>query len=138
MILLHDTVDRELLDRWLTALRSGDYDQGIGVLRDSANRYCCLGVLCDVSGYGTWDGAYRLDGKIRVAILVGTRFDEVLTRVGHRALTALNDRGLGFEVIADILEEDHAGLHDTLRRLIDSDDILARQLTKISEQLAAI
>lgn len=33
--------------RWLKALRSGKYEQGDGTLLYN-NKYCCLGVLCDV------------------------------------------------------------------------------------------
>ena len=32
---------------WVAALRSGDYEQGIGQLRNE-NKFCCLGVLCDL------------------------------------------------------------------------------------------
>lgn len=35
---------KELLAKWLAALRSGEYPQTIGSLRDS-NGFCCLGVL---------------------------------------------------------------------------------------------
>lgn len=32
---------------WVEALRSGEYEQGRGVLHNyTANTYCCLGVLC--------------------------------------------------------------------------------------------
>lgn len=37
---------------WLTALRSGEYQQGTGRLHSRAeggDQYCCLGVLCDVA-----------------------------------------------------------------------------------------
>src|SRR5262245_26699265 len=34
--------------KWLAALRSGDYKQGHDWLR-FRNRYCCLGVLCEVA-----------------------------------------------------------------------------------------
>lgn len=48
--------------RWLKALRSEEYEQGTGTLRDSfdyeqsgyvpggVKRFCCLGVLCDIAG----------------------------------------------------------------------------------------
>lgn len=41
----------EIKAKWLAALRSGAYTQGIGQLVRYTNReskYCCLGVLCDV------------------------------------------------------------------------------------------
>ena len=40
-------MDRELKDRWVAALRSGKYPQGTHSLK-SCDRYCCLGVLCDL------------------------------------------------------------------------------------------
>jgi hypothetical protein len=39
---------QEIKERWINALRSGDYKQGVGRLRSIDDRYCCLGVLCDV------------------------------------------------------------------------------------------
>lgn len=33
---------------WVKALRSGDFEQGIGVLR-KGDKYCCLGVACEVA-----------------------------------------------------------------------------------------
>ena len=47
----------EVKSAWLEALRSGQYTQGRGALR-ADDRYCCLGVLCDVYrknvGIGQW------------------------------------------------------------------------------------
>lgn len=33
---------------WVEALRSGKYQQGTGQLRNEYNRFCCLGVLCNL------------------------------------------------------------------------------------------
>lgn len=46
-------MNKEWKDKWLTALRSGEYLRGKGRLKyigiTSANdRYCCLGVLCEL------------------------------------------------------------------------------------------
>lgn len=44
---------REIKDKWLAALRSGDYTQGVDRLvtekDDGSRAYCCLGVLCDLA-----------------------------------------------------------------------------------------
>lgn len=37
----------EIKAAWLTALRSGEYEQGRGAL-NRGGKFCCLGVLCDV------------------------------------------------------------------------------------------
>lgn len=56
----------EVKAEWVAALRSGDYEQGKSWLRkagvDSVQRYCCLGVLCDLSankGEGEWIAGNR-------------------------------------------------------------------------------
>lgn len=42
---------KEKLEKWLTALRSGEYDQAQEVLHDQDhNAYCCLGVLMACNG----------------------------------------------------------------------------------------
>ena len=38
---------KELKEKWVTALRSGEYKQGLKTLRDG-DTYCCLGVLADI------------------------------------------------------------------------------------------
>lgn len=44
---------KELMVKWLEALRSGEYEQGKFCLRSETNKFCCLGVLCDVVGKET-------------------------------------------------------------------------------------
>ena len=47
-------MDKEVKELWLTALRSGEYQQAKGALRrkdddEFGTGYCCLGVLCDIA-----------------------------------------------------------------------------------------
>lgn len=44
----------ELKQKWVAALRSGDYKQTTGVLKRPSG-FCCLGVLLDVSEIGYWE-----------------------------------------------------------------------------------
>ena len=39
----------EIKAQWIAALRSGEYRQGRNTLRDAKDRFCCLGVLCDLA-----------------------------------------------------------------------------------------
>jgi hypothetical protein len=41
-------MNAELRKQWVAALRSGAYQQGHGCLYTTRNKYCCLGVLCDL------------------------------------------------------------------------------------------
>lgn len=44
-------MNTDLKAKWISALRSGEFEQGDGLLHNqSENTYCCLGVLCKVMG----------------------------------------------------------------------------------------
>lgn len=45
--------------KWLKALRSGKYKQTQNKLRSVDNKFCCLGVLCDVYKKETGDGKWK-------------------------------------------------------------------------------
>ncbi len=49
-------MDRETRDKWVVALKSGLYKQGESFLKRDG-RYCCLGVLCEVTNPPGWDPA---------------------------------------------------------------------------------
>lgn len=51
--------------KWLEALRSGEYEQTLGKLRDERG-FCVYGVLCDLHAKetgGEWDGSAYLGKK---------------------------------------------------------------------------
>lgn len=41
-------MDQEIKERWVAALRSGDYPQARSKLNDGTG-FCCLGVLCEIA-----------------------------------------------------------------------------------------
>lgn len=110
---------RETLQKWVAALRSGQYAQGRGALRYRDNTWCCLGVLADVSGVGKWSelpgwgGAYTCvfeeHGRYGSAY-DGTLPEALLAELGMTGedashLVAMNDmRGASFSAIADEIE----------------------------------
>lgn len=66
----------QLLTKWVEALESGKYQQGRNRLRNF-DRFCCVGVLCDVVdptkwvylgdwGVDVWDGE---DGSVHPSVL---------------------------------------------------------------------
>jgi len=99
----------EMKAKWLEALRSGKYQQGKNFLREG-DRYCCLGVLCELDG-AKWtkpdsyrNGVYRSDhGEVHCPDdrrLVDLGLDrEIAGRAAGR-----NDSGKSFSEIADWLE----------------------------------
>lgn len=40
-------MDQQIKAEWVAALRSGEYKQGIHLLKQD-DKFCCLGVLCDL------------------------------------------------------------------------------------------
>lgn len=41
-------MNKEIADKWIAALESGEFDQTSGFLMNE-NGYCCLGVLCQIA-----------------------------------------------------------------------------------------
>lgn len=102
---------KSIADKWVKALRSGDYKQGTYRLHNKKdNTYCCLGVLCDVLKIKSADDAviqsYENPLKSPTGIIL-----EVYAR-----MTTLNDSGfydpyidhkvkpLTFDEIADVIQ----------------------------------
>ncbi len=52
-------MNKDIKQKWITALLSDDYTQGRNCLRNNNDEFCCLGVLCDLywkeTGDGQWD-----------------------------------------------------------------------------------
>lgn len=102
-------MNAELKAKWVAALRSGDYKQGIGGLRDTHDSFCCLGVLCDIVDPGGWQDPV-MSGADWVTHRGAQGFpDSLLEDVGvdrffSRRLAKKNDGGITFDKIADLIE----------------------------------
>ena len=108
----------DIKEKWVTALRSGDYKQGKGRLRTVEGHFCCLGVLCDIWAKETeteWNlpGEGELWGTFpgvtpQVQVWAGIETVDVkiaLPEGGESWASNLNDVGTTFEVLADLIEE---------------------------------
>lgn len=98
-------MDAELKAKWVSALRSGQYQQHRdGTLYDrKTGAYCCLGVLAQVSGL-----MLDLDGKPRSAGHLSHDYD-VVSEDHQRTLWRMNDgydmeKRRNFSEIADWIE----------------------------------
>ena len=58
-------IDKDLKEKWVKALRSGDYKQGKEYLKqfDSSGQasFCCLGVLADLADPDSWADLKQAD-----------------------------------------------------------------------------
>lgn len=104
--------------KWVQALRSNKYNQGVSRLRQkysfSRDQFCCLGVACDLVDPTKWENGYESYdsvivfawGGIGIATLdARMRRKFGMTKVEMNKLTNFNDRGKSFEFIADQIDE---------------------------------
>ncbi|MFE7797034.1 hypothetical protein [Nocardia sp. NPDC057440] len=119
---------QDIKDQWVAALRSGDYAQTRGYLRDNSG-FCCLGVLCDIAAksgvvVGSYTGilgSYQYGANYEDLVLPPEVQEWAGIRVGSPRigeytwpdggtnddieLSELNDEGVSFSEIADLIEE---------------------------------
>jgi len=109
--------------QWVDALRSGKYQQTTGRLRDG-DKFCCLGVACDISGLGEWRVSsckesmseaqdYHVNvfdeesGALPEKVMewLGVQHPDVRTHYGeYMSLSIYNDSGSDFNHIASLIE----------------------------------
>jgi len=101
---------QENMRTWIAALRSGQYRQGTGTLRwpdEDGDRFCCLGVACEVLG-ASWDGGYY-DGSgtflpSTIASKLGFKNESPRLTKALTCVAANDGMGWSFARIADALE----------------------------------
>lgn len=107
---------KTVMKKWVKALRSGEYKQTKGRLRNSVG-FCCLGVLCDIYAkdkkikefwipYGHAFSAGDTDAVfLPTHIKKYSNLKSVNGSIGNMSLAGQNDRGKTFPEIADIIEQ---------------------------------
>lgn len=115
-------MNQEIKAKWVAALRSGEYEQGRNYLK-GAEGYCCLGVLCDLYAKETGDGGFVEEGNNIFVFRSGVCTGEIsyppsvvqlwagLNGCNPRLikgsnLSGLNDQGVPFYEIADLIEKE--------------------------------
>lgn len=116
----------EIKEKWVKALRSGEYIQGRSMLHPGPERWCCLGVLTDIyakenniswqnnpygeEGTASFQGEFNLlpSSVYRWAGLAGSNpaYEESGAFMSTKGLAELNDAGVSFTKIADIIEKE--------------------------------
>lgn len=117
----------QFVKRWLTALRSGEYEQGTGALCKDG-KYCCLGVACElfaeelnlkVERFSTTSRYSGCTGSLPVLVsqALGLKDTDGSFIDGNtvKSLSSVNDReGKTFKQIADLIESKPMGLFELL------------------------
>ena len=120
-------MDQKIATKWVAALRSGEYEQGKGALREH-DLYCCLGVLCSLAfkedpSLGKWDAGHTrrraIDGKtglesgtmLPTSVMEWADMKSYSGDIGYsNSLAARNDTGETFPEIADHIEQNWSKL----------------------------
>ena len=87
--------------KWIAALKSGDFKQGKGQLRHRDN-YCCLGVLCVITGNSKNRGMTDIFPKMGEGTL-SMEFMGLSVKQQDK-LATLNDQGKTFKYIASYIK----------------------------------
>jgi len=96
---------------WIEALTSGKYSQGRGCLRDPYEKFCCLGLLCDLHAKSNpgnvWENGRYLQSSqfLPPEVSEWANLTSVTGRYGDKAATLAddNDNGRSFREIAEII-----------------------------------
>jgi hypothetical protein len=120
--ILENPMLTEVQKQWVAALRSGVYQQGNVQLRSEEDRYCCLGIACELAVEAGviepprkgLDCFYYGDHSALLPEVVLKWMDLRTVSGGFygqgQSLAAMNDNGATFEEIADFIESEPAGL----------------------------
>lgn len=102
---------RDLLVKWIAELRSGKYAQGQKRLRTPDDKFCCLGVLCDIVGEGNWEKnamhgeyTYVMGPHASGAMLPISEVFSPLHRYEHNFVKWNDENRWDFKEIADEIE----------------------------------
>lgn len=105
-------MDPVIKQKWVAALRSGQYTQGIGQLRvhnktTDAVSFCCLGVLCDLQGH-EWTDENSVcgepDWEIQEKVSIPPSAISLLINMNDEGAHNLPPTNKSFKEIADYIE----------------------------------
>ena len=114
-------MDKHIKKRWLEALRSDRYSQCTERLTNGKG-FCCLGVLCNLHALetgNTWSERFRnknrngihylnVNGTLPSVVVTWAKLDSddpiPKNRYSIESLSELNDCGMTFKQIADIID----------------------------------
>lgn len=111
-------MNRKNIQKWVDALRSGNFRQGQGTLCTGGRYYCCLGVACEIAIENGVEISKRTDqfsnytyynnepSTLPIIVRDWLGVDSHDPVVEGESLSNWNDvRGANFSTIADMIEE---------------------------------
>ena len=111
-------VNKARVQKLVKILKSGKYKQGRSALRPKEDKFCCLGVACDVYAKETGESLWTVnrtqslweEGKYRFArarTMLPTKVAKYfgISKRRQLNLAEMNDDGQSFKKIADYMEK---------------------------------
>lgn len=98
-------MDKEVKERWLTALKSGDYKKGVKTLRTSRGEFCCLGVLADLDDHLNEDGDLKNDRYYMGGVSPFFKSEYDISLLAVEELVVLNDKNETWDLVIDYIEK---------------------------------
>ena len=118
---------KDIKKAWVAALRSGQYLKGVAALRSKDNKFCCLGVLCNLHAQAhpeiaaeqqhphrylgasaylpkevqEWAGISGDNPEVKQTSWIGSEGSSLTSLA---SLASINDSGVSFSEIADLIE----------------------------------
>ena len=126
-------MNKEVKEKWITALRSGEYKQGREALKRTDNEFCCLGVLCDLYIKETGIGRWVNDKSTYVDFWIGDKYSGAMPLEEVKDWAGLSNKGMNIHTTDVLLYNNFprtlAGLNDTQRlSFLQIADIIEEQL----------
>lgn len=114
---------KHIMEKWVAKLESGEYEQGHGSLRPYENKFCCLGVLCnihaqehpEIAALETDPNKYLgnagyLPPKVQRWAGMNTDNGHLLNYCNYLSLAGMNDSGETFKTIAKVIRKNYKDL----------------------------
>jgi len=94
------------IDKWVKALESGKFKQGRYALGVN-DRYCCLGVFCVINKIPFKKMKFEPDNSSDCNDVNGEVYDTLKKKLGNgcEILASMNDKGLSFQGIAEVIKK---------------------------------
>lgn len=114
---------QEIKDEWVKRLESGQYQQGQGHLRTEDDKYCCLGVLCEMAvEQGVIERWHRDYDDGSGAWFYGEKSDSHLQSTVDLPRPVQEWAGLELQSVWVTVDPDDAGIKHTLDVIGLNDD----------------
>ena len=98
---------------WVRALRSGKYEWGKNHLHPTDDRYCCLGVLCEIAiKQGIIESYLQRATGLPDKVRLWAGLDTAIGDFSNKSLAEINDDATRnpFKKIANLIEKKPEGL----------------------------